>query len=173
MQFKFPLNQDATDCTTGHIKATEKLGKQLFTSQVIIIDEGPMMHKKFWELLHFSCVDLYKRFHPEDIDFETPFAGKLIIGSGDLRQCLPVIKHGNRTTIVQNVTNRNFLWTHFKEVHHIVNERVMRNTLNQPENIQDMCKYFLEQLLLLGDGNTPFVDHANQAIDISQIALTV
>ena len=106
------------------------------------------------------------------IDFETPFAGKLIIGSGDSRQCLPVIKHGDRTTIVQNVMNRNFLWTHFKEVHHIVNERVMRNTLNQPENIQDICKNFSEQLLLLGDGNTPFVDHANQAIDISQIALT-
>ena len=171
-QFKFPLNQDATDCSTGHIKATEKIGKQLFASQVMIIDEGPMMHKKFWELLHFSCVDLYKRFHPEDIGFETPFAGKLIIGSGDLRQCLPVIKHGDRTTIVQNVMNRSFLWTHFKEVHLTVNERVMRNTFNQPENIQDMCKYFSEQLLLLGDGNIPYVDHANQAIDISQIVQT-
>ena len=124
-QFKFPLNQDATDCSSGHIKATEKIGKRLYAAQVIIIDEGPMMHKKFWELLHYSCVDLYKRFNPHDVSFDTPFAGKLIIGSGDLRQCLPVIKHGDRTTIVQNVMNRSFLWIHFKELHLTVNERVV------------------------------------------------
>ena len=168
-QFKFPLNQDATDCSTGHIKATEKIGKQLFAAQVIIIDEGPMMHKKFWELLHYSCVDLYKRFNPRAVGYDVPFAGKLIIGSGDLRQCLPVIKHGDRTAVVQNVMNRSFLWRNFRQVHLTVNERVMRNTIGQSEEVRNLCKQFSEKLLLIGTGDFPYIDLANQTVEISQI----
>ena len=171
-QFKFPLNQDSTDCTTGHIKATEKIGKLLYAAQVIIIDEGPMMHKKFWELLHYSCVDLFKRFNPQEIGFDTPFAGKLIIGSGDLRQCLPVIKHGDRTAIVQNVMNRSFLWRNFQQLHLCVNERVKQHTVKQTNEIQNLCKNFSEQLILVGNGDIPFFDSSNHTIDISQIVRT-
>ena len=125
-QFKFPLCQDTADCTKGTLKGTESLGKALYAADVIILDEGPMLHKKYWELLHNNCVDLHHRFNPHLLrTFHTPFAGKLIIGSGDLRQTLPIKRYSDRTKIGQSVMNRSYLWVHFKELHLSINERVI------------------------------------------------
>jgi ATP-dependent DNA helicase PIF1 len=98
-QFKFPLNQSMADCSLGTLKATEPLGKQLYWADVIFLDELTVMHKLLFELLHNRT-------------FYTPFAGKLIIGAGDPRQCLPIKKYADRTTIVQSVVNRSYLWVH-------------------------------------------------------------
>ena len=96
------------DCSLGTLKATEPLGKQLYWADVIFLDELTMMHKLLFELLHNNCIDLHHRHHPElKRTFHTPFAGKLIIGAGDPRQCLPIKNYADRTTIVQSVVNRN------------------------------------------------------------------
>jgi len=137
LQFKFPLNQSMADCSLGTLKATEPLGKQLYWADVIFLDELTMMHKLLLELLHNNCIDLHHRHHPElKRTFNTPFAGKLIIGAGDPRQCLPIKKYADRTSIVQSVVNRSYLWVHFKELHLSINERVMKNARGSPESYQ-------------------------------------
>ena len=172
-QFKFPLNQETADWTKGTLKATEALGRALYDADVICIDEGPMMQLLLWELLHNNCIDLHHRFNPQlHRTFHTPFAGKFIIGSGDLRQCLPIKKFADRTSIVQSVMNRSYLWVHFKELHLSINERVMRNALSLPESTRQKCKQFSEQLLMLGDGTFPIYDATNSTIDISKIVHT-
>jgi hypothetical protein len=168
-QFKFPLNQDSIDCQTGHLKNTEPLGKRLYEAQVIIIDEGPMMHRKYWELLHYSCLDLYKRRNALAFDYTTPYAGKMIICSGDLRQCLPVIRHGDRTNIVQNVMNRSYLWSDFHILHLTVNERVMRHTAMESAEVQDQCRTFASNILRIGNGNIPFFQPDDVTIEVTDI----
>ena len=172
-QFKFPLNQNMADSTLGTLKATEALGKELYAADVIFLDELPMLPKKLFELLHNNCIDLHHRHHPElKRTFNTPFAGKLIISAGDLRQCLPIQKYADRTTIVQSVVNRSHLWVHFKELHLSINERVMKNAIGFPESYQQECKRFADQLLMLGDGTFPTYDSRNSAVNISQIIHT-
>ena len=172
-QFKFPLNQNTADFTKGTLKATEALGKALYEADVVIIDEGTQLHKKYWELLHNNCVDLHHRFNPQlHRTFHTPFAGKLIICSGDPRQCIPITKYADRTTIVQSVINRSFLWVHFKELHLTINERVMRNAANAPESIRHTFTLFAEQILKLGNGTFPMYDKTNSSVDISKIVHT-
>jgi hypothetical protein len=172
-QFKFPLNQNTADFTKGTLKATEALGKALYEADVVIIDEGNMLHKKLWELLHYNCVDLHHRFHPQlHRTYHTPFAGKLIIGSGDPRQCIPITQYADRTTIVESVMNRSFLWVHFKELHLTINERVMRNAANVPEGIRHNYRHFAEQILKLGSGTFPMYDTFNSSVDISKIVHT-
>ena len=67
-------------------------------------------------MIHHSAVDLHRAFHREDKEgYATPFAGKLVICSGDFRQTLPIIKHGDRTSVVENVISRSNLWHHFRQ----------------------------------------------------------
>jgi hypothetical protein len=137
------------------------------------LDEGPALHKKYWELLHNSCIDLHHRNNPQlQRTYNTPFAGKLIICSGDLRQCLPITKHADRTTIVQSIMNRSYLWIHFKELRLSINERVMRNAVNLPESALLKCRTFAEQLIRLGDGEFPMFDTSNSTVDISKVVRT-
>ena len=42
------------------------------------------------------------------------FGGKIIILSGDFRQCLPVIPRANRAKIVNSCINKSYLWKHFQ-----------------------------------------------------------
>jgi hypothetical protein len=169
--FKFPLNQDTRDCSTGHLKPTEKAGRDLYFAEVIILDECPCLHRKLWELLHSSCIDLHKRYNPNE-QLCVPFAGKLIICGGDLRQCLTITKHADRPTIVGSIMNRSPLWTHFKELHLAENERVMRNAQNCTEREKDLCKSFAKELLSLGDGDLESFDERSNTVDISKIVRT-
>ena len=172
-QFKFPLNQDTADYTKGTLKATEALGKALYDADVVFLDELSMLDRLLFELLHNTSIDLHHRFNPQlHRTFHTPFAGKLIIGSGDLRQCLPIKKFADRATIVRSVMNRSYLWVHFKEIRLSINERVMRNALSLPESLQKKCEQFSEQLLMLGNGTFPIYDPTNSTVDISKIVNT-
>ena len=42
------------------------------------------------------------------------FGGKVIIVSGDFRETLPVVKHGNRIQIIENYVKNNKLWFCFQ-----------------------------------------------------------
>ena len=47
-------------------------------------------------------------------DREEPFGGKVIVLSGDFRQCLPIIPGACRGAIVDAALNRSHLWKHFE-----------------------------------------------------------
>ena len=61
------------------------------------------------------------RYHTEALDRSLrditnqnePFRGKILILSGDLRQCLPVIPGARRGTLVDAALNRSPIWSKF------------------------------------------------------------
>ena len=167
-QFKLPLNTDNLGSSTGRIKGTEQLGRELIGTDVIIIDEAAQLQKQYLESIHHSTLDLHRAFHRKETD--VPFAGKLIICSGDFRQTLPIIKHGDRTTIVENIISRSKLWPHFRQFHLTTNnERVMRNALNQQESIVDECKRFSDMLLPLGSGSLPYESEGKSTVELDSM----
>lgn len=44
------------------------------------------------------------------------FGNKVMIISGDFRQTLPVIKHDNRTTIIENCVKNSDIWRYFQNM---------------------------------------------------------
>lgn len=57
-------------------------GRRLIASRIIIIDEASMLHR-----FHLACLDRTLRHLCRST---VPFAGKLIVLSGDFKQTLPV-----------------------------------------------------------------------------------
>ena len=45
---------------------------------------------------------------------DEPFGGKIMLLSGDFRQCLPVIPNASRAEVVDAALNRSYLWQFFK-----------------------------------------------------------
>ena len=58
------------------------------------------------------------------------FGGKVIIVSGDFRQTLPVLRHGNRVQIVENCMKNSHLWKYFKCMTSKDNKRIKDNDKN-------------------------------------------
>ena len=169
-QFRLPLNPNAQGSTSSStVKATEAIGKLLAAADIIIIDEASMLHKKHLETIHTTLVDLYKAFHPKSDQYDVPFAGKIMILSGDFRQVLPIVKYGDRSSIVETVINRSKLWPNFKVLQLKTNERVMRNAINQSEEFKEDCKQFSQFLLQLGSGTLPFIDETNETVELSNM----
>lgn len=55
------------------------------------------------------------------------FGGKMVVLSGDWRQILPVVKHGNRTMIVDECIKNSVLWKKFECIKLKTNQRVDQN----------------------------------------------
>ena len=70
------------------------------------------------------------------------------------------------------MVNRSHLWTHFKELHLSINERVMKNAIGFPESYQLECKRFADKLLTLGDGTFSTYANTKNMVNISQIIHT-
>ena len=105
-QFNLTLHTDANSSSNSRVKPRSKLGRYLMAADVIIIDEASQLHKDHLQTIHNTLVDLYKAFNPQHPPtYDTPFAGKVFIFSGDFRQVLPIIKFGGRTSIVEKVIN--------------------------------------------------------------------
>lgn len=68
------------------------------------------------------------------------FPNKVVLFGGDFRQCLPVVRGGSRTEILENSLNRSRLWVNF---------RVIR--LEQNMRAQEDPRFAL-WLLRVGDG---------------------
>ncbi len=64
-----------------------------------------------WQKQILECVDRSLRYI---CDVDLPFAGKIVIFSGDFRQILPVIKNGSRSQIISSTINRSYLWKYIK-----------------------------------------------------------
>ena len=75
---------------------------------------------------------------------KNPFAGKVIILGGDIRQTLPIVKRGKATQVVESCLKSSLLWPLFKIFHLTKNMRVK-------EGERD----FAEFLLQLGGDNLP------------------
>ena len=86
------------------------------------------------------------------------FGGKVMIVSGDFRQMLSVVKHGNRTNVIENCVKNSKLWFCFQHISLKDNLRVNDNDLK-----------IKEWLLNIGDGKClSEFEKENEAIEIPE-----
>ena len=135
-RFKVPLNIHCESICS--IDAQSTLSKLICQARVIVWDEAPMNHRHQLEALDRTLRDI--------TDLDIPFGGKIIVLSGDFRQCLPVIPNANRAEVVDAALNRSVLWKHFV---------VMQLTENMRVQLSDDTEssLFDEFTLKLGNGD--------------------
>ena len=113
-RFKAPLN--ITCESVCNIDAQSTLAELIRMSKIIVWDEAPMSHRYQMEALDRTLRDL--------TNIDLPFGGKIMVLSGDFRQCLPVLPQATRAEVVDAALNRSPLWQFFKVMHLSENMRV-------------------------------------------------
>ena len=117
-----------------------------------MVDEATMLHK-----LHLENLDLTLR---DLLMVNEPFAGKVVILSGDWRQTLPVVKGACRAQIVDICLNHSHLWSTFKIRTLSVNMRVQATGDSELEAFDKWC-------LDLGNGTVPVV-HGDDIVKLPE-----
>ena len=140
-RFKAPLTLNVD--SVCNIDAQSTLAKLISMAKLIVWDEAPMSHKFQLEALDRTLRDI--------TDTNLPFGGKVIVLSGDFRQCLPVIPGATRAEIVDASLKRSYLWKFFKVMKLMENMRI-KNSMD-PE-LESFDKFTLQ----LGDGDLETVE---------------
>ncbi|XP_076903110.1 uncharacterized protein LOC143558073 [Bidens hawaiensis] len=129
------------------ISLTDEQRDLINKTDLIIWDEGPMIHKHAFEALDRTLKDVIKDGNCSNC--QHPFGGKVIVFGGDFRQILPVVQHGSRSDIVNDSLSSSHIWTKCKVLRLTKN---MRLTVGcQSSNLEDTIR-FVEWLLELGEG---------------------
>lgn len=149
--FKLPVSKSSeVNCNVGN---RSQLGKFLKAATVIIIDEAPMLQREQLEAIHILFHQLQGTVTQRNRD-DNPFAGKLLILSGDFRQTLPVCPKESRAGICATILKRSFLWRFFSTIHLHKNERVLRICRESNDETQlAACTQFAEFVLSIGNGD--------------------
>ena len=143
-RFKLPLN--ITCDSVCNIDAQSTLAKLIRMAKIIVWDEAPMSDRYQLEALDRSLRDITSQ--------DIPFGGKVLVLSGDSRQCLPVIPGANRAEIVNASLNRSPLWPQFKIMKLSENMRVRLS--NSPE-----ADTFDKFTLSIGDGTAENIEDSD------------
>ena len=120
-----------------NIDAKSTLATLIRMAKVIIIDESSMLHRYHMEAFDRTLRDLTSK---DDI-----FGGKIVVLSGDFRQCLAVIPGAGRGAIVGAALNRSVLWSNFTVKRLTKNMRILAS--GDPTLVA-----FDEWTLSVGDG---------------------
>ena len=137
-RFKAPLNPQEDSVLAINVQST--LAELIRTAKIIVIDEAPMLHRYQIEALDRTLQDLQNS--------SLPFGGKVLICSGDFRQCLPVIPGAGSATVIDAALNRSHLWKHFKVMQLKENMRIMASG-------DVSLKEFDDWTLSVGNGEAP------------------
>jgi len=115
-------------------------GEYLNSAKLIIIDEASMTPSGAITVIDRLFRDLTQHPNLKNI----PFAGKVVLFSGDFRQTLPVVPHAGRNVILDNCLKNNPLWP---EITKLRLEKNMRLKEGEEE--------FARFLLQVGNGSLP------------------
>jgi len=99
--FGLPLGT-LTEQSTSSITMQSLRAQRIREASLIVWDEAPMSPG-----LQFTVVD---RLLADIMGSALPFGGKPILLAGDFRQILPVVRRGNRSSIVMSSIKRHSLW---------------------------------------------------------------
>ena len=114
-RMKAPLDPDKD--STLRISAQSNLAELMRLSKLFLIDEATMLDRYNLEAMDRTLRDICQRPN-------IPFGGKIVILSGDFKQCLPVVPGQQQAGIVKHAVSKSYLWGVFK-VHELsVNMRV-------------------------------------------------
>ena len=99
-----------------NITAQSTLAELIKQARLLLIDEATMLHRYQLEAMDRTLQDL--------LSDDRPFGGKVLVLSGDYRQCLPVVPRASRAGVVDTCLTRSLLWSNFKVMKLSVNMRV-------------------------------------------------
>ncbi|XP_043466344.1 ATP-dependent DNA helicase pif1-like [Leptopilina heterotoma] len=143
-KFPIPINEDSKCNISGMSKHAEIFRK----AKIIIWDEITMAPKYALQAMECMLRDITK--------CSKPFGGKVILLSGDFRQTLPIVPHGNRTHIVEVCVKNSRLWQHFESRSLHANVRLNNDQIE-----------FSNWLLNVGDGKpTSSFEKENNVLEI-------
>jgi ATP-dependent DNA helicase PIF1 len=112
---KAPLNPD--DETMLKIPAQSELDKLVQMARLLVMDEATLLDNRQLAALDRTLCDL--------MGCTEPFGGKVLVLSGDLRQCLPVVPGASRAGIVERCINKCALWQNVQVMELTKNMRVL------------------------------------------------
>ncbi|XP_050339716.1 uncharacterized protein LOC126766058 [Bactrocera neohumeralis] len=134
---KLPLNVHVLENPTCNISRNSAMAKVLRQTDIILLDECTMTHKKSLEALDRTLKDIRGN--------AGIFGGALILLSGDFRQTLPVIPRSTPADEINACLKSSILWRHVQTMTLNINMRVQLN--NDPS-----AYHFSKQLLDIGNG---------------------
>ena len=102
-----------------------------------------MADKYVYETVDRSFRDIMKQVN-SDLE-KIPFGGKIMVFGGDFRQILPIVKHGNRSSIVSQCINRSFFWKYMKKYKFTINKRLQMDESNRKDEKIEFSKYILRE----------------------------
>ena len=114
-RMKAPLNPD--DESMLKIPAQSELAKLVRMARLLVVDEATMLDNRQLAAMDRSLQDL--------MGCPEPFGNKVLVLSGDMRQCLPVVPGASRAGIVERCINQSPLWQHFQVMELTKNLRVL------------------------------------------------
>ena len=144
-RFKIPINIQPT--STCSFKGSDATGKLVKMTKLIIMDEMTMTHKHVYEAMDRSIREITKN--------DAPFGSITTVFAGDWRQCLPIVRKGNRGDIVNACLKSSHLWGKVKE---------RKLTRNMRVELCGESKEFSELLMKIGDGALPENKHIGDAM---------
>ena len=124
--------------------------RRLQEADIIIIDEATMLHK-----VHLESLDLtLQHLMSSAVPCRTPFGGKLVVLSGDFRQCLPVIQRGLQSDVEDATLLFSRLWPNIDLMHLTGNFRLA--------NADAETLAFKDVLMGIGNGTRPCAPGTNR-----------
>ena len=111
--FKLPV--PLLDTSVSSMRAHSKQADLIRNAALIIWDEVSMVPK--------DALNVVDRLLKEICQNNLPFGGKTLVFGGDFRQVLPIVRHGNRTTIVESNVKQSPLWSYVTQRKLTVNMR--------------------------------------------------
>ncbi|KZS08018.1 Uncharacterized protein APZ42_028147 [Daphnia magna] len=153
----FKIYPPITETKRSKIEEGTYNAQMIRNASLIISDEASMKTNHALDTINH----LFQTVMKNRVD---PYGGKVLLLGGDFRQCLPVVRHGNRVQVAEVTIINNATWPHFHELRLVQN---MRTTAGS----QDYADWLIE----LGNGTLPQIPRLNNpdVIEIPQDFLNI
>ena len=139
---QFKIYPPITEVTRSKIVDGSILANLILSAVLIISDEATMKTNHALDAFNFLFQKLEKK--------NLPHGGKVLLLGGDFRQCLPVVRHGNRVKVVEASIRNNATWPLFRHLRLTQNMRTVAGN-------QD----YADWLIQLGNGTLPTIPRLN------------
>ncbi|XP_045036690.1 ATP-dependent DNA helicase pif1-like [Daphnia magna] len=154
---QFNIYAPITETTRSKIEEASYNAQLIRNASLIISDEATMKTNHALDAINHLFQTVMKNL----VD---PYGGKVLLLGGDFRQCLPVVRHGNRVKVIEATIINNVTWPLFRQLQLVQN---MRTT--------DGSQDFADRLIQLGNGSLAQIPRLNDPdlIEIPQDFLNI
>ena len=140
---KYKLYPPITETTRSKIEENSYSAHVIREASLNISDEATMK-------LNHALDGINHLFQMVAKNRNQPFGNKVLLLGGDFRQCLPVVRHGDRVQVIESTIKNNVTWPLFRQLRLVQN---MRTTQGSQE--------YADWLIQLGNGTLPQLPSLN------------